>query len=258
MFSERVYKKENIVGTMIRFCRNPIILNIAQDAGLDFVMIDMEQGSYSFELLSDFFIAASSMGIGAFVRVPELSRGYVSRALDLGARGVMVPMIETVEQAKALVEWSKYTPIGNRGMSAYGGHTRYHKEKDICGMMARLNEHMLTIAQIETAKAVQAVDDIAAVNGIDVLLVGPNDLSVSLGCPGDLNCPQEQEAILKVAQACQKNRKVFGIHGNLDLLGKWMPYGMNFIMNYTDIDIMADGMKSINEKCRKLAANSRI
>ena len=215
-------------------------------------MADMELGSYSLELLSDIFLAARSLGLGIFVRVPELARGYVSRSLDLGANGVMVPMIETVDQARALVEWSKYTPIGNRGMTALGGHTGYNKETDIRGMMARLNKQTLTIAQIETVKGVQSVEEIAAVDGIDVLFVGPNDLSVSLGCPGDIDSPEEQEAILRVAQACQKNKKIFGMHGTVPFLQKWIPHGLSFVTNSTDFDIMDSGMKSLYKNSKKM------
>jgi 2-keto-3-deoxy-L-rhamnonate aldolase RhmA len=251
MLSERLYKGERAIGTMVRVCRNPIITNIAKNAGLDFVMLDMEQGSYSYETLADIFMAARSLGLATFVRVPELARGYVSRALDLGVNGVMSPMIETVEQAKMLVEWSKYTPVGNRGMSPCGGHTGYKKETDICGMMARLNEETLAIAQIETAMGVDAADEIASVEGIDVLLVGPNDLSVSLGCPGDLNCEKEQEAILKVAEACKKNGKIFGIHGGGNLLEKWIQHDLRFIMSSTDFEMIDKGMKGLYESCKK-------
>ena len=256
MVVEGLHRGEKIIGTMIRFIRNPIIANLAKNAGLDFIMADMELGSYSLELLSDIFMASRAVGLGVFVRVPELSRGYVSRALDLGANGVMVPMIETVDEARALVEWSKYTPVGNRGMTAFGGNTDYRKETDISGMMARLNKQTLTIAQIETSKGVEAVDEIASVEGIDVLLVGPNDLSVSLGCPGNLNCKQMDDAILRVASACKKSGKVFGLHGAETLIEKWIPHGLGFVMNSTDLDIMFNGMKNVNEICRKLTSNS--
>ena len=226
--------------------------NIIHNAELDFFMADMELGSYSLELLSDIFMSARNLGLAAFVRVPELARGYVSRALDLGANGVMVPMIESVEQAKALVEWSKYTPIGNRGMSAYGGHTNYHKESDICSMMNRLNENTLTIAQIETDKGIDNASEIASVKGVDVLLVGPNDLSVSLGCPGEINSDTVQNAIMKVAEACKNNGKIFGIHGGIGLLEKWLPYGLQFIMNSTDFDMIVKGMKEVSENCKRL------
>ena len=254
MLAEKLGKGENIFGTMVRVSRNPIIANIVNNAGLDFFMVDMELGAYSFELLSDILMAAKSLEVGAFVRVPELTRSYVARALDLGANGVMVPMIESVEHARSFVEWSKYPPVGNRGMSANGGHTGYRKETDVRAMMDRLNNQTLTIAQIESVKGIQNVDEIASVEGIDVLLVGPNDLSVSVGCPGILDSPQMQEAILKVAQACQKNRKIFGMHGAASLLEKWIPHGLSLLMSSTDFDIMENGMKSLNDNCRKLAS----
>jgi 2-keto-3-deoxy-L-rhamnonate aldolase RhmA len=250
MLAERLRSGGKVIGTMIRVCRNPAIANIAKDAELDFIMADMEHGSYSLRELSDIFVVARALDLGAFVRVPELARGYISRVLDLGANGVMVPMLETVEQARQFAEWAKYTPVGNRGMSACGGHTGYHKETDMRGMMERLNKETLTIAQIETEKGVEAAADIASIEGIDVLLIGPNDLSISLSCPGDICSEQVQQAILKVAQACKEHGKIFGIHGNLTLLKKWSSHGLSFIMNSMDLEILAKGMRSVYEGCR--------
>ncbi|MFC1607768.1 aldolase/citrate lyase family protein [Candidatus Latescibacterota bacterium] len=98
------------IGTMLRIVRTPAAALIAKKTGLDFIMLDMEHGAYSFETVGDVFAASRAAGVGAFVRVPELSRDTVSRALDCGAQGVMVPMIESVEQAETFVSWAKYPP----------------------------------------------------------------------------------------------------------------------------------------------------
>ncbi len=98
---------------------------IAKNAGLDFVMVDMEHGAYSIETFSDMAQVARSIGLGVFVRVPELSKGYISRIMDAGAEGVMVPGIRTHHEVKDLINWSRYTPTGHRGFGVSSGHTGY-------------------------------------------------------------------------------------------------------------------------------------
>lgn len=232
-----------LIGTMLRVVRNPAIANIAREADLDFIMPDMEHGDYSFETLSAIFGAARAVGLGAFVRVPELARGYVSRALDCGASGVMAPMLETVEQAGRLVEWAKFPPVGKRGLSGAGGNTGYACNGSATEMMAKGNAETLAIAQIETRTAIENIDAIAAVDGIDVLLIGPNDLAVSLGCAGDLASPEHGAAIGKVADAAEKHGKIFGMHAGKPLLEKWAGRNLRFVMYSLDINVLADGLK---------------
>ena len=193
-----------LVGTMIRMVDNPGIAHIAFQAGLDFIMLDMEHGAYTFSDLSAIAGTAYTLNLDCYVRVPELSRGYVSRALDCGATGVMVPMIETVDQAQKLVSWAKYPPTGKRGMGSIGTLTGYGRVQDASSFMEMANKTTLAIAQIETVTGIKNIEAIAAVSGIDVLLVGPYDLSVSLGIPGNFTSPDLHEAIRKVAGASLK------------------------------------------------------
>lgn len=232
-------------GTMLRMIRNPAIVPLAQHAGLDFIMLDMEHGSYSSDTASDIFTAASSAGLMAFVRVPELARGYVSRALDCGALGVMVPMIESVEQARAFVQWAKYPPLGGRGLSSVGGHTSYRSEPTGTAFMARENAATLAIAQIETRAAIEAIDGIAAVEGIDVLLIGPNDLAVSLGCADDMAVEMHAQAIRKTALAAQRHGKIFGIHGGLAMIRALAKLGLTFSIHSNDITMLAESMAAV-------------
>ncbi|MQY76931.1 MAG: aldolase [Spirochaeta sp.] len=246
---KRVKDGGKIVGTMLRFVRNPGIAYIAKNAGLDFIMLDMEHGSYTMETLADACKVARGIDLGCFVRVPELARGYVSRALDCGATGVMVPMVESVAEAKSLAGWTKYAPVGNRGLGSSAGHTNFGG----LGMpapdfMARANQDTLTIAQIETKAAIEVIDQIAAVEGIDVLFIGPNDLSISLGYPGELSHPEVSKAIAKVAKAAAANKKIFGMHAGDALLEKWLPSGLTLIMNLHDINILTAGMTAIGKK----------
>ena len=240
-------KGSKVVGMMLKISDNPAILHIASRAGLDFLMIDMEHGSYSYKTLEKLAISTLLLDTKLMVRVPVLGKGHVSRALDLGACGVMVPMIETKEQAKQFADYAKYQDTGKRGISMTGVHTGYSKPADIHEFMRTQNEETLSIAQIETKSAVDDIDNIAAVDGIDVLFIGPNDLAASLGCPGRLDSDIMRESIMKVAVAARKHNKLFGMHSSLAMIREWIPHGLGFIMISTDADILFGGMKEISE-----------
>jgi 2,4-dihydroxyhept-2-ene-1,7-dioic acid aldolase len=200
-----------VVGTMVRMVRNPAIVLVAANAGLDFVMFDMEHGAFSFETIADASSLARAKGIECFVRVPELSKGNVSRALDCGVTGVMVPMVKNGDEARKFADWAKFAPIGQRGLGGSGAHTAYlDAAKDPEAFMKQENEQILTIAQIELSEAIDNIEDIAATEGIDALLIGPADLSNSLGVSGQFNHPKMDEAIAKVAAAAKKHHKIFG------------------------------------------------
>ncbi len=247
---ERLRNEQRIVGTMIRLVRNSAIANLAKFAELDFIMLDMEHGSYSVENAEDIAKQALALNVGIFARIPELARGYVSRLLDAGVQGVMVPMLSSVDEAKALVDWAKYPPLGKRGFSSNGPVTEYLGLKsDAVTFMAGQNRKTLAIAQIETVEAIECIDEIAAVEGIDVLLVGPNDLAISLGVSGDAFHPLVGEAIGKVADAADRHGKVFSIHSGDALLQQWNER-MKMVMNSIDIDLIASGMISIVKKYR--------
>ena len=240
---------KKIVGTMVRMIRNSSVAQIASAADLDFIMFDMEHGTYSIETFADIAKVAKSIGLGIFVRVPELSRGYVSRIMDAGADGVMVPMISSGEEAQALANWAKYSPIGNRGFGSSCVQNSYGNiGVDTITFMKNRNEETLAIAQIETKEAIDNIDAIAEVKGIDVLLIGPNDLAISLGVPGDVMGGAVQAAIEKVVIAAEKNGKVFAMHSGDALLDKWVPRGMKMIMNSLDISVLQSGFSSIAKK----------
>jgi 2-keto-3-deoxy-L-rhamnonate aldolase RhmA len=250
MAVEKLRAGKRIVGTMVRMVRNPGLAQIAKHAGLDFIMLDMEHGTYSIETFADMAKVAKSIGLGIFVRVPELSKGYVSRLMDAGADGIMVPMVSTEEEARKLVAWSRFAPVGGRGFGSSAVYNSFGSLKgDALSFMQEQNKNTIAIAQIETKEAIENIDRIAAVEGIDVLLIGPNDLAISLGVPGDTTGKVNQEAIGKVAAAAKKHNKVFALHAGGALMDKWIPEGnMQMVMNDLDINILKSGFSAIAEK----------
>jgi 4-hydroxy-2-oxoheptanedioate aldolase len=250
MAVEELREGKKIVGTMVRMLRNPAIAQIAKHAGLDFIMFDMEHGPLSIESFSDVAKVARSVGLGIFVRIPELSKGYVSRLMDAGADGIMCPMLSTEEEAKTLVKYARYAPTGSRGFGSNGVFTSFGGVKtDVPTFMKEQNRATLAIAQIETKEAVENIDKIAAVEGIDVLLIGPNDLAISLGVPGDTMCETTQAAIAKIVAAAKKHNKFFALHAGGALFDKWLPE-MDIVMNDLDINILSNGFAAIAKKVK--------
>ncbi|UCH22649.1 MAG: hypothetical protein JSU83_05350 [Deltaproteobacteria bacterium] len=117
MAVQKLREGKRVIGTMVRMIRNSAVAVLSHNAGLDYIMLDLEHGPYTMETIDDVFKVGRGLGLGCFVRIPELAKGYVSRSLDCGASGVMVPMLESVEQAQLLVRWAKYAPIGGRGLA---------------------------------------------------------------------------------------------------------------------------------------------
>jgi 2-keto-3-deoxy-L-rhamnonate aldolase RhmA len=250
---EKLLAGEKIYGTMVRVVRNPALCLIAKNSGLDFVMYDCEHASYNMETLHDLFIMGNAVGLEGFLRVPTLSKDYISRALDQGAGGVMVPMLETPEMATDLVKYSKYQPLGDRGYATTIAHVGYKGGGKHTEVMEQANNKVISIAQIETKLSVDNAEAIAATPGIDALLIGPNDLSLSLGIPGDMMNQIEIDAIAHVVAACKKNKKAFGLHGPAKLQEKFID-DINIVMFQTDTEVLASGFVKLKETCVNFSA----
>jgi 2-keto-3-deoxy-L-rhamnonate aldolase RhmA len=169
----------------------------------------MEHTGWSVDTIR--MLLATSQGTSSIpmVRVPATEYDFLARALDLGAMGVMVPMVESVEQARMIADSCRYPPVGRRGAAFTIAHDNF-TGGDILEKMQSANREVLVIAQIETARGLERVEEIAAVGGIDVLWIGHFDLSNFLGIPGQFNHPDFLDAVRRVAAACRKHNKAGG------------------------------------------------
>jgi 2-keto-3-deoxy-L-rhamnonate aldolase RhmA len=211
----------------------------------------MEHGNYNMETVADLIRGAKSAGMATIIRVPRLETFFISRVLDAGAEGIMVPMTSTKEQAEEIVRYSKYTPLGQRGFGNQTGQTDYRPLKTL-DFMKEANEHTLIVAQIETREAIENVDSILSVEGIDVGLIGPNDLSISLGIPDQMGSEILTKAIDKVVEMAKKKGKATGIHiGNIEAIKKWRAKGMTVLAYSTDIGFMYNASKSSLEELKR-------
>ena len=236
---------------MIRQARDPGAPTVFAAAGYDFAFVDMEHGNYSMETVADLIRGAKSAGIATIIRVPHLETYFISRVLDAGAEGIMVPMTSTKEQAEKIVRYSKYTPSGQRGFGGQMGHTDYRPVK-AAEFMKEANENTLIVAQIETKEAIENIDEILSVEGIDVGLIGPNDLSISLGIPDQLNSELINHAIEKVIDIARRRKKASGIHiANIESIKKWRAKGMTVLAYSTDIGFMYHASKASLEELKR-------
>ena len=163
----------------------------------------------------------------------------------------MVPMTSRREQAETIVRYSKYTPIGQRGFGAQTGQTDYKPSKAL-EFMKEANDHTVIIAQIETREAIENIDAIISVEGIDVGLIGPNDLSISLGIPDQMGSDVLKKAIDKVVETAKKRGKATGIHiGNIEAIKTWRAKGMTVLAYSTDISFQYNASKSALEGLKK-------
>jgi 2-keto-3-deoxy-L-rhamnonate aldolase RhmA len=248
---KRILAGEYVYGTMIQQARDPGAPSIYAAAGFDFVFIDMEHGNYSMETVADLIRGAKSAGIAPMIRVPYLETHFISRVLDAGAEGIMVPMTSRREQAETIVRYSKYTPIGQRGFGAQTGQTDYKLLKAL-ESMKEANEHTVIIVQIETREAIENIDAILSVEGIDVGLIGPNDLSISLGIPDQMGSDVLNKAIDKVVETAKKRGKATGIHiANIEAIKTWRAKGMTVLAYSTDISFQYNASKSALERLKK-------
>jgi 2-keto-3-deoxy-L-rhamnonate aldolase RhmA len=206
---ERIEAREELLGAFLQM-GSPLAADLAGRAGFDWALIDLEHGAGSESDLVPQFLGLAASGVAAFVRVESASRLRIGRALDLGATGIMVPQVNDADTARQLVAWCQYPPAGSRGVALSARGAGYGRSAH--GDVGTLNREIVRIAQIETRSAVEAVDEIAAVDGIDVLFVGPSDLSHSLGVPGRFDDPSFERALRAIAQASTDHGHALGVH----------------------------------------------
>jgi 2-keto-3-deoxy-L-rhamnonate aldolase RhmA len=242
---------KTVFGTMIAEVRTPMIANVLAEVGFDYMFIDTEHGPYNLAEVHDIVRVARLAGITPLVRVPDPEYFLISRPLDLGAQGIMVPRVETREQVELIVQSAKFPPVGKRGCSQMKGHSDYHKEP-LNDFVRQSNEENMVILQIERERAINNIDDLLSVSGVDVALIGPNDLSISLGIPGEMDHPLLRDSIQKVVDSCERHGLVSGIHiSSLDALQYWMRQGMRMITWNSPLGMI---MSSAQDALRTLKA----
>lgn len=243
------------LGTSFGMLRSAEIARILAAAGFDWAFIDTEHGWFDVSTVADVCHAARDRGLAPIVRVASMEYDLVARALDCGGQGVIFPRVESVELLDRAVSWTKFPPEGIRGFGLTGTHMGYAKAT-IPEMLEHVNRETLVVLQIETVRAVEMRDELLSVKGIDAVMVGPVDLSISLGVPGDFQHPKMVDAMEKIRDACVAHGVAPGTQTRTLQLAKfWRERGMRFLGCSSETGMMLERGSEIVASLRAAAAS---
>jgi 4-hydroxy-2-oxoheptanedioate aldolase len=224
----------------VRLVSSVEIVRIAKTAGFDALYIDLEHSAFSLETTGQISVMALEAGIPALVRVPARTPEYVSRVLDAGALGVIAPGIASAAEAKEVVAAAKYPPLGSRGLSAGLAHLGF-RSVPAAQALPQMNAATLVVVQLESAAGLEAIEEIAAVEGVDMVLIGTNDFLADLGHPGEYDHPKVREAYERALAAFGKRGKHVGVGGlssRPDLVQRYVGLGARFVSTGTDLGFL--------------------
>ena len=235
---EKLTNGEHVVGTFFH-SGSALMMEAIALSGIDYVIIDKEHSPIGVETAADMIRAAEARDLTPFVRIKEISRSSVLKLLDLGAKGLIVPAVGGVEDVKKLVEYSKYPPVGNRGMamgrgSDFGMNTLPTREH-----WALHNRETLLIPMCETLGCLENIEEIAGMDGVDGIFIGPCDLSIALDKPGEFGAPEVEAAFRRVVAACKAAGKFCLIFApNPELAARFVGMGFNGVASGIDVNLM--------------------
>lgn len=213
-------------------------------AGFDFAILDMEHGPAGFPQMQELIRAATVANLLPIVRTHDASESAISKALDLGAGGVQVPQIQSAEEARAVVRAAKYFPKGERGVCRFVRAARY-SSMPRNEYFSRANE-ALVIPQVEGRRGLDALDEILGVEGLDILFIGPYDLSQSLGVPGDVSNPVVVNAIRDITARAKKRGVVTGVFADTpEAAARWREAGIQYLSYSVDVGIYTEACRGI-------------
>lgn len=243
-------EQKKYAGVMISeapFLNMPVLF---KGCGLDFVIIDTEHGGFDYSTLSGMIMNARLCGLTVIIRIPDNQRRDVTRMMDMGADGLLLPMTNCAADIRQVVNYAKYAPMGRRGISTTRAHTNYNPPA-LEKYMVEANERTLIFAQIETGAGVENIEEILAVEGVAGVMVGPNDLSCDLNCIG-----QDDpifEAMEKVGAAAKNAQKHCGIITvKKSLLDKASEIGMGWYSIGSELNMLKAGCKAVVRQVSEL------
>jgi 2-keto-3-deoxy-L-rhamnonate aldolase RhmA len=242
---KRALSGETVLGAMMFEFFVPGVPQILRNAGCEYAIYDMEHSGLSFETLKMLAAASRGTGVVPMVRVSRGEYHFIARALDVGAQGVMVPMVESAEEARCIAQSARYPNKGRRGAAFGFAHDNY-EPGDPAPKMREADRRNFIIAQVETDKGLAAVEEIAAVEGIDCLWLGHFDLTNFLGIPGQFDNPVYLTAVNRIVAAGRKHGKALGFMAASAVLAKqYRNLGFNVIATGTDQALLISGVRTI-------------
>ena len=245
---------ELALGVGLRQARTTDIGKIMKTCGYDWLFIDMEHNSMSIDTAAQISVAAQDAGIAPIVRVPGFQHFHATRALDGGAQGVVVPHVDTPEIAAEMVSNCKYPPVGHRSVTGRLPQVNFeaHPQDEVT---RSVNNATLVVVMVETPTAVENVEAIAAVPGVDSVLVGTNDLCTEMGMPGAVGDARIQEIMERVVAACRAHGKHPGLGGVYEppLMERYIRMGMRLILCGNDLTLMMAAAQERSSRMRSIS-----
>ena len=226
------------LGTGFGQLRSPEIPKLLAAAGFQWAFIDTEHGGFDLETVQDICRVSVMVGLSPIVRVADLQYSLVARALDCGAQGIIFPRVESPELLERAISWTKFPPVGIRGYGLSLVNVDYEK-LEFSQIIDHMNANTLVCMQIETKRALDIREELLAVPGIDAVMVGPADLSISLGVPGQFQHPKMVEAMEAIRDTCNRRGIAPGTQTRTASLARfWKERGMRFLGCNNDIGML--------------------
>ena len=228
---------------MLVHTRQPVVMNILGQAGYDFVIIDNEHGVFTMRRSPISLWPRATPRSPPMVRITDGTYTQVAQALDGGVQGIMLPRVYTVDQVEKVANIMKYPPVGARGC-ATGRANNDFQRADVGEFMEGMNRESMLIVQVETIEILRCLDEVAAIPAVDVLFVGPNDLSIAFGVPGQVKDNRVTDACEKVIETCVNHGKTPALQVNAaeDLAG-WCDRGMQMLSGGSEMGFLGAGAR---------------
>jgi 4-hydroxy-2-oxoheptanedioate aldolase len=251
--------REQLRGDRLVLClallnaRTPDVPAIAAACGYDAVYVDLEHTATSLDTAAMLCASAIGADVSALVRVPSHDHSVIARVLDNGAVGIIVPHVNSKSEAEAVVDAARFPPIGHRSIAGPNAVSGY-QPRSATDLVAELERRTVVAVMIETPEAVEGADAIASVDGIDMILLGPSDLTAEMGIHGQYENERFHRAVESVAAACRSHGVALGVAGikSLDLLNRFVDLGLRFISAGTDVGMMTDAATTRAQALRGL------
>jgi 2-keto-3-deoxy-L-rhamnonate aldolase RhmA len=229
-----------VFGSEISRLRSPEVARLYAAAGFDFAFIDMEHSAFGLETVADIIAMSRIAGIVPIVRVPQAEYAFVARVLDQGAQGIIVPRVNDPQTVRDIVSWMRYPPAGIRGFADTAAQTD-HRRLPADEIIEANNNETLCVIQIERRQALENLDEMLAVPGVDVACMGCMDLSIDLGVPGQIDHPTMVAAIQRVVDSARRHGIASGIiTGQMEAIRGWVQAGMRFASYATELMLLQD------------------
>ena len=244
-FRDKIQNDQPVFGMFMK-TNDPMFVEAAGISGFDYVILDMEHGPVGIENQQNNIRAAEARGTVPIIRLKDKAENTIGKALDIGAYGIQVPQITTAQEAKEIVKFAKFYPYGMRGVC------RFVRAADYSDMdrydFFEASKDVLIILQLEGINAIRNLDEILEVEGVDILFIGPYDLSQSLGMPGQVNHPTVVEQMKAIVEKAKKKNKVIGTFIDTpEDLKMWKDLGLQYLSYSVDIGIFMDACQKINQ-----------